>query len=270
VPQRIEAWAEIIGLRSTDVRFAQFQEDVTEALHACMRAHVAAPYRSRWSDIRTDFMRVAEAARAVARHLDNLRAAFDGLPPIPIWLRDPAPMFKHLPLQSISDLEALASEADRQAEACKLSDKDSRPEMVAFATLAAVLAQALEHATGSSALDSAEFVPLVNAILPVVRDIAERTTGRRLAEPNSPEARRKYPFPPARKCAHHPPNSIPEDRVAHAKKARVRVNDDMRASWERHGATVMDRVAVELPPANDRSPQEVLEFVRDAVQHQAD
>jgi hypothetical protein len=64
--------------------------------------------------------------------------------------------------------------------------------MVAFATLAAVLAQALEHATGSSALDSAEFVPLVNAILPVVRDIAERTTGRRLAEPNSPEARRKY------------------------------------------------------------------------------
>ena len=83
--------------------------------------------------------------------------------------------------------------------------------------------------------------------------------------------------------------------------------DDMRASWERHGATVMDRVAVEYPDrylgiaahlipkevtatieagsgvldlecmailqaikdsvpcANDRSPQEVLEFVRDAI-----
>ena len=83
--------------------------------------------------------------------------------------------------------------------------------------------------------------------------------------------------------------------------------EDMRASWERHGATVMDRVAVEYPDrylgiaahlipkevtatieagsgvldlecmailqaikdsvpcANDRSPQEVLEFVRDAV-----
>ena len=83
--------------------------------------------------------------------------------------------------------------------------------------------------------------------------------------------------------------------------------EDMRASWERHGATVMDRVAVEypdrylsiaahlipkevtatieagtgvldlecmailqaikdsVPSANDRSPQEVLEFVRDAV-----
>jgi len=83
--------------------------------------------------------------------------------------------------------------------------------------------------------------------------------------------------------------------------------EDMRASWERHGAMVMDRVAVEYPDrylgiaahlipkevtatieagsgvldlecmailqaikdsvpcANDRSPQEVLEFVRDAV-----
>ena len=83
--------------------------------------------------------------------------------------------------------------------------------------------------------------------------------------------------------------------------------EDMRASWERHGATVMDRVAVEypdrylgiaahlipkevtatieagsgvldvecmailqaikdsVPSANDRSPQEVLKFVRDAV-----
>ena len=83
--------------------------------------------------------------------------------------------------------------------------------------------------------------------------------------------------------------------------------EDMRASWERHGATVMDRVAVEypdrylgivahlipkevtatieagsgvldlecmailqaikdsVPSVNDRSPQEVLEFVRDAV-----
>jgi hypothetical protein len=192
VPQHVGAWAEIIGLQSTNVRFAQFQEDITEAMHACMRAHVAAPYRSRWSDIRTDFMRVAEASRAAARHLGDLRAAFDALPPIPIWLRDPAPMFKHWPLQSISDLEALASEADQQAEACKLSDKGSRPEMVAFATLAAVLAQALERATGSAALDSSEFVPLVNAILPVARDIAERTTGRRLSEPNSPEARRKY------------------------------------------------------------------------------
>ena len=91
--------------------------------------------------------------------------------------------------------------------------------------------------------------------------------------------------------------------------------EDMRASWERHGATVMDRVAVEYPDrylgiaahlipkevtatieagsgvldlecmailqaikdsvpcANDRSPQEVLEFVRNAVrssQRQAD
>jgi hypothetical protein len=83
--------------------------------------------------------------------------------------------------------------------------------------------------------------------------------------------------------------------------------EGMRASWERHGATVMDRVGVEYPDrylgiaahlipkevtatietgtgvldlecmailqaikdsvpcANDRGPQEVLEFVRDAV-----
>jgi hypothetical protein len=150
-----------------------------------MRAHVAAPYRSRWSDIRTDFMRVAEEARAVARVLRNLRAAFDALPPPLIWLRDPEPMFKHLPLQSVSNLEALASEADEQAEACKLSDKGSRPKMVTFATLAAILAQALEHATGAAAVDSTDFVPLVDAILPAARDIAEQATGRRLEEPNS-------------------------------------------------------------------------------------
>jgi hypothetical protein len=179
-------------LQSTDAPFAQFLEDVTEALHACMRAHIATPYRSRWSDFRTDFMRVAEAARAVARNLDNLRAAFRALPPTAIWLRDPEPMFKHLPLQSTSDLEALANEANQQAEACKLSDKGSRPEMVAFATLAAVLAQAFEHATGEAAVGSAGFVALVDAVLPVARDIGEKATGRRLQEPNSPEARRKF------------------------------------------------------------------------------
>ena len=75
VPQHVEAWAGIIGLKSPDVRFTQFREDITEALHACMRAHEAAPHRSRWSDVRTDFMRVADAARAVTRDLRNLRAA---------------------------------------------------------------------------------------------------------------------------------------------------------------------------------------------------
>ena len=192
VPLHIEAWAKAIGLRSTDAAFAQFREDVTEALHACMRAHIATPYRSRWSDFRTDFMRVAESARAAARHLDNLRAAFHALPPPPIWLRDPEPMFKHWPLQSASDLETLAKEADQQAEVCKSADKGSRPEMVAFATLAAVLAQAFEHATGEAAVGSGGFVALVDAVLPAAREIAEQASGRRLQEPNSREARREY------------------------------------------------------------------------------
>jgi hypothetical protein len=192
VRQHVEAWAEIVGLRSADVRFAQFREDVTEALHACMRAHIGSPYRARWSDIRTDFMRVSEAARAVAKHLDNLRAAFDALPPNTIWLRDPEPMFKHLPFQSRSDLLALADSADEQAEACKLADKGSRPEMVTFAALVAVLAQAFEHATGEAPVGAVGLVALVDAVLPMARDIGEKTTGRRLQEPNSREARRKY------------------------------------------------------------------------------
>ena len=192
VPQHVEAWAGIIGLKSADVRVAQFREDITEALHACMRAHEAAPYRSRWSDVRTDFMRVAEAARAVTRDLRNLRAAFDALPPATIWLRDPEPLFRHLPLQSVSELEALANEASQHAEACRLSDKDGRPELVAFATLAAVLVQAFQRATGAATVDSAGLVTLVDAILPVARDIAEQATRRRLEEPNSEDARRKY------------------------------------------------------------------------------
>lgn len=101
-------------------------------------------------------------------------------------------MFKHLPLQSLSDLEALANEADQQAEACKLSDKGSRPEMLAFATLVAVLAQALGHATDDAPVGSVGLVVLVDAVLPVARDIGEKATGRRLQEPNSREARKKY------------------------------------------------------------------------------
>src|SRR5262249_29136300 len=56
------------------------------------------------------------ACRAVTRDLRNLRAAFDALPPATIWLRDPEPLFRHLPLQSVSELEALASEANQHAE----------------------------------------------------------------------------------------------------------------------------------------------------------
>ena len=179
VPQHVEAWAAILGLGSTDVRYAQFQEDVTEALHACMRAHIAAPYRFRWSDIRPDFMRVAQEARSVASHLGNLR----DLPPATVWLRNPEPMFKHLPLQSLSDLEALANEADQQAEACKLSDKGSRPEMLAFATLVAVLAQALGHATDDAPVGSVGLVVLVDAVLPVARDIAKRQQGGAFKSP---------------------------------------------------------------------------------------
>jgi hypothetical protein len=190
IPLRVEAWAATIELTTADVRFPRFREDVTEALHARMRAHIAKPRRSRWSDIRRDFMRVAKEARAVARHLDNLGAAFDVLPPPPIWPRDPETMFKLLPVQSVSELEELANEADRQAEVCKLSDEGSRPTIVAFATLAAGLARALEHAT--DAVVSASLVALVDAVLPAARDFGEQATGRRLEEPNSQEARRKY------------------------------------------------------------------------------
>jgi len=187
VPQRIEAWAEIVQLTTADVRFDRFREDVTEALHACMRAHIATPYRFRWSDIGEDFGRVAEEARAVAMRLRKLRAAFDK---VAIWLRDPDPMFKHLPLQSVSDLEALANEADRRAEVC--SDEGGRPEYVAFAVLAAGLMRALEHATGAVDVASAALVALVDAVLVVAQDVAKQSTGERLEEPNSQDARRRY------------------------------------------------------------------------------
>jgi hypothetical protein len=70
IPRRIKAWGEI-GLRSTDVRFARFQEDLTEALHACMRAHVAGQYPryERLSDMRKDLLALAEAAPKAAEAL---------------------------------------------------------------------------------------------------------------------------------------------------------------------------------------------------------
>lgn len=65
VPQHIQRWAAAGGLRLSD----QFREDVTEALHAFMRAHLATPSRWRWSTARKEYSRLAEDYAAIAKLL---------------------------------------------------------------------------------------------------------------------------------------------------------------------------------------------------------
>jgi hypothetical protein len=49
VAKNIAEWAKIVALTSKDALFGRFREDVTEALHTCMRQHVLAPIRVRMS-----------------------------------------------------------------------------------------------------------------------------------------------------------------------------------------------------------------------------
>ena len=131
VPQHVAAWAKIIGLQGTD---AQFQEDVTEALHAFMRAHIATTSgRWRWSTVRKAFLDLAEDYTALAkllRHWESGRALpphrfdplFKDLPPL--WPDPPVLRTKLAPFDAARS-KGLAKAAKGYAKACPL-DKGGR------------------------------------------------------------------------------------------------------------------------------------------------
>jgi hypothetical protein len=200
VPRHVKVWAETIGLQSTDARFAQFGEDVTEALHACMRAHIAA-HRWTWVTARAAYSRLAKDYAAIAQLLRpdggvvppfSHSAPFNALPPLwpdPPLLRPALRQFSAAlePYGDAAAFEGLAKAARQYADLCV--GKDGRPPPFAFDALWLRLMVALEQATKRKATithreDLGEwggsFFRLVEAIWPVARGIAEKVTGRAL------------------------------------------------------------------------------------------
>jgi hypothetical protein len=183
VPQHVEAWAKTIGLQSTDARFAQFREDVTEALHACMRAHIATPGRWRLSTMRQTFLDLADDYAAIAKVLRHWESGgtlapvyfdprFKDLPP----LMDPTVLRSVLaPYGRAADFKRLAKAARGYAELC-VRDKGTRPRSLAFDTLCVGLVDAFERATKRKATSSGDYFRLVAAVWAVTGEVARGVT----------------------------------------------------------------------------------------------
>lgn len=183
VPKHIDSWGALLGLPRKDARFDQFKEDVTEALHACMRVHIAEKHRRyhRYSDLGEDFIALEKAATAAIAKLRDVENILKRLPPMQ---RDPAFRLIHDPWATAFELDGLAKAARRHAEECKSLDRGGKPRMRAFEQLVAGLVIAYRHATkrrgtGRSAR-AGKLLDLVEAVLPAANKIAENATGNAL------------------------------------------------------------------------------------------
>jgi len=198
VSNNIAVWASTVALTFTDARFDRFREDVTEALHTCMRIHIVAQYRiyKRAGDVSKDFTALADAATTAAKKLYAAQAILDRLPPM---YHNPAFRLAHPPFSVTFELEGLAEEARRCAEVW--IDHGGRLPMQAFKALVQGLEQAFQHATGQPARVTwnahrdryeGKFLDVVEIMWPMVREIAEVVTGRPLPAPRTVGARGKF------------------------------------------------------------------------------
>jgi hypothetical protein len=201
VATKVELWAKEIGLTRKDAGLEQFRNDVAEALHACMRAQIATPYRRRGSGLREALNRVSREAEATAKRLCRLQAALDDLPAAAFY-GDPAFRFPALRAIEVDlvgsppDIEGLAAAARRYSDALKLGDKGGPTKMVAFEALAEGLIDAYRHATGQTgkgdAARAGSLLSLVEAVLPTARDLAQDATGDPLQTPEGEAALGEY------------------------------------------------------------------------------
>jgi hypothetical protein len=188
VPRHVEAWAKTIGLQSTDARFAQFREDVTEALHACMRAHIAGKHRryERISDLREDFIALGKAATAAIAKLRDVENILKRLPPMQ---HDPAFRLIHDPWATALELDGLAKAARQHADDYKSADRGGPSRMRTFDALAEGLIRAYSGATkrkgtgGNVREGTSRLRGLVEAVLPTAGELAIAATGKQLKTP---------------------------------------------------------------------------------------
>ena len=186
VTQRIERWAGTIGLTPADKAFDRFRQELTDALHACMRAHEAGQRRryARFSDLRKDLLALAKAAKAAAQRLRKVEDILTRLPPMQ---HDPAFRLAHDPHSTAFELDGLTEASRRHAEECKLADRGGPSKMRAFAALADGLIQAYQHATkktgkGRGAREG-PLLDLIQAVLPTARHLGKLNTGKLLQVP---------------------------------------------------------------------------------------
>lgn len=183
VQRHICSWAETIELSDTEARFAKFREEVTEALHACMRSHIAGQYRryERFSKLRNDFVALAKAATKAGNDLRGVEAILKRLPPMQY---DPPFSLMHDPRATAFELDGLANAARRHADECKLADPGGQPRMRAFEALAEGLVSAYQRGArrtgvGRSAREG-KLLDLAEAVLPTACELAKAVTGKPL------------------------------------------------------------------------------------------
>jgi hypothetical protein len=198
VANSITELANIVALTLTDARFDHFREEVTAALHTCMRIHILAPIRTyeRAADLRKDFEALADEASEAAKKLYAVQDVLDRLPPMN---HNPAFRLVHPPFSVTFELEGLAEEARKCAEVCV--DPGGATRMRAFRALVQGLEQAVQHATGQPAKVNwnahrdryeGKFFDVVDAVWPTAHRIAKVVTGRLLPAPETAVARGKF------------------------------------------------------------------------------
>jgi hypothetical protein len=182
VASQIEDWAATIGLTRREARFAQFREDVTEALYACMREHISSQYRRyrRYSDVRRDFLALAKAADVAAAKLHVVDNAVRVLP----MPHDPAFSLRHNLDWVAFEMEDLTAAARRAANDLKPADRGGPPKRWAFELLAEGLVRAYRQATGQTGRERSDrersLCVFASAVLPAARKIAKSVTGVKL------------------------------------------------------------------------------------------
>jgi hypothetical protein len=181
----VEEWAKTLKLTRSDARFAQFREDVTEALRKCIERHILEQTPLYKMFARTAYTRrrlkdEAEEARALAKRLREFTSKYSHPT---IVLRT----FRQFDLLvPAEDLDELASFLEKLVG--ELKDKGGQlPKLQAFKVLAEGLIRAYGRATkqrgrGRSAREG-KLLDFVEAVLPAAREIAKDVTGKPLQVP---------------------------------------------------------------------------------------
>jgi hypothetical protein len=189
VPKRIDSWGALLELTRKEARFDQFKVDVTEALHACMRAHIAEGHRQyeRFSDLRKDFIALAGEAVAAMTKLRSVEKILKRLPPMQ---HDPAFRLVHDPWATACELDGLAKAARRHADECKSADLGGPYRtMRAFEALGERLTCGYIRATkrkgtgGNVRESSSRLRKLVEAVLPTAQELAIAATNNPMKIP---------------------------------------------------------------------------------------
>jgi hypothetical protein len=182
VRKHITEWARIVGLSPIDASIDQFRDDVTEALHACMQAHIAGSARKKVGKKSRELFHARYLKRKAA--VEKLRDAFTPIFP---------PSYHEF--QVWEDLKPFELKLEALTEAMRLEANDSkstggRPSpMQPFISLTNGLVHAYQRSTENTGVGygarKGKPLAFVEKVLLVTREIAEAVTKRPLVTSES-------------------------------------------------------------------------------------